>query len=176
MKPHMRAIATFLDEIGAYDVEIVNGGKHPRFVFRYAGTEHQRVVSGTPTNADECVRRAIEDIRRALGLIDHEKRVGERRPRTLRRSRRPGELAVPALIASPQPDWREGLWRHPAADVVLLQRLDAAWWGLWRAVGERVDRRAALERIAANENNFGRGLDGAVLLTPQFGRTSRWGM
>ncbi len=71
MRPHMRQIVGFLEDVGATDVVIVNGGKHPRVAFHWNGIQHARVISGTPTDQDECARRAIEDIRSALGLVDH---------------------------------------------------------------------------------------------------------
>jgi hypothetical protein len=148
MKPHMRAITGFLDDLGATDIVIVNGGKHPRVVFWYGGQEYQRVISGTPTNPDECARRAVEDIRRQLGLIDHEKRVGERRWRSRRRGPAPAVSARAALAAPPLPDWRDDLWGHPAGAALLRGRLDAAWNAWWRQIMARVDT-----QMAANQND-----------------------
>lgn len=134
MKPHMRTIVGFLDDLGATDVVIANGGKHPRVVFRWNGQEHQRVISSTPTNPDESAWRAIDDIRRSLGLIDHEKRVGERRKRAPRRRQRAIAPAIPVLTAAAAPDWRSGLVAHPAAVATLRARLDAAWLAWWRGI------------------------------------------
>lgn len=133
MSPHMRAIKTFLvDEIGAVDVVIANGGKHPRVLFWYGGREHRVVVSKTPTNADDCARRVMGDIRRSLGLVDHEKRVGEKRNgHSPARRRRAGIIArglpAPVLSAPPQRDWRERVLSHPAAAPSLPSLIDDAW-------------------------------------------------
>ena len=77
MRPHLRRIVDRLRDLGAHDIAVAYGARHPRVVFWHGGVEHSRTVSGTPSDPDECVRRVVEDIRRHLGLIDHEKRVGE---------------------------------------------------------------------------------------------------
>jgi hypothetical protein len=141
MRPHIRKIVGFLEGVGAVDVAIANGGKHPRVIFWWSGIERRYFISGTPEDPDESARRAIADIRGMLGLVDHERRAGARRPH--RRPHRPAPAAVPVLSASPAPDWKDGLALHQAVQATLRARLDAAWWAFWRECLARVDARAA---------------------------------
>jgi hypothetical protein len=130
----MRKITEFLATIGADNVAIVNGGKHPRVTFRYAGEVRQYVIAGTPGRPDESARRAIEDIRRSLGLVDRERRIGPRRPYRPRAKVLPP--APPRLTAAPQSDWHNSLLAYLPADI-LQARLDAAWQAWWRAILQR---------------------------------------
>jgi hypothetical protein len=130
----MRKITAFLAEIGADNISIASGGKHPRVVFRYNGEARQHIIAGTPGRPDESARRAIEDIRRSLGLVDRERRVSP--PRRRRPRPRTPAPALPVLTARPQPDWRYGLLAHLSADR-LRDRLDAAWQAWWREILQR---------------------------------------
>ena len=137
MRPHHRAVIEFLRGIGAEHVRIESGGRHPRVCYRWHGIERYRVVSGSPEDAGDAARKTIEQIRRDLGLIDHEKRVGERRRRPARRTTpftRPRLLLAPRIEIPVGPDWRDQLMLHPAMQATLATRLGLAWWALWNEI------------------------------------------
>ena len=143
----MRAIVDFLREIGADKIAIESGGKHPHVTFLYGGDFWRQVVASSPTNRDATIADANRQIRRDLGLVEREKRIGHRRPK---RARQQAPLAAPALVSMPQPDWRTGILAHPAATPSLATLLDAAWWRWWRGILDNVDRGLAPQRSSSD--------------------------
>jgi hypothetical protein len=165
----MRQIIDFLVEAGAEAPHVENGGKHPRIVFGWRGVERRYVVAGTLGDTIRGPKNAISDLRHMLGLVDGEKRVGERRPR-----RRPAPKIVraqlTAVAAATPDDWRDSLALHPATQATLRTRLDAAWWVFWRQIhGPRFVVRAPVPAPREAHPGFGRDVAGAPIWAPQFG-------
>jgi hypothetical protein len=110
MQKHQRGVVAWLREAGAADVRVEQPSArgHPRIVSRWQGEERFYVVPSSPGDVMRGEVNAIADLRRILGLVSHERRVGERRPRKVKR-RRSGPVLAPVALSVGPVDWRDVL-------------------------------------------------------------------
>lgn len=131
MNPQHRTVLSFLRDHGATDVRIEMGGKHPRACFAWNGKEQFYVLPGTPSDTMRGVQNSLSDLRNMLGLVKHEKTVGERRvPKNKsapRAKRLPDEISTPERIGTL-------LLAHPCNAHRLPALQDAAWLRLWQSL------------------------------------------
>lgn len=140
MNDDLAAVTGYLREIGAADIRMESGGKHPRLVFLWEGRERFFVRPSTPGDTMRGHKNAISELRHMLGLVKTEKRVGERRARR-RSARAVTRSECPSITALP--DWRVAmLARMNPAD--LRKLADLAWLSLWRESMARVGGRSLL--------------------------------
>lgn len=137
MKPHHRAVIDYLRELGAADVHMAPGGRHPRIVFTWDGRERKLVVSSSPATVEGAIGKACAEIRKMLGLDEKHRHHVEKRPRPRYRRRTAPAPSPPVLTTVQRDDWRERLSQHPAAIASLSARLDAAWKAWFREILER---------------------------------------
>ena len=112
-----------IDELrkrGAENIEVKQGGKHPRVYFEFNGRRRFVVVSSTPgdVRAELNIR---EHVRRALGVV-RSKKVGARRVRKNRAEDR--QAAPPKMTVRVNP-FIPLIARNPA----LVDRAWAQWFG-----------------------------------------------
>jgi Holliday junction resolvase len=65
---HARELIEYLRGIGAEDVRVAPGGKHPRLVFMWRGVERNHVIAFSTGDTFRSALNTKSDIRRALGL------------------------------------------------------------------------------------------------------------
>lgn len=111
MRELHRDLIEFLHSVGATDVRLEPARRtgHPRIIFTWKGEERTFFTAATPSDAIRGSANARADIRKMLGLVDNEKRVGQRRPR--RHRRRDAAVRLPTMTAAPAEDWRMTLAR-----------------------------------------------------------------
>lgn len=141
MNAQARAIIAFLKNTGAGDINIENGGKHPRIRYTWEGCSRFYVIPGTPGDARRGTQQALSDLRRLMGLTNTEKRIGERRTHR-KRAARPG-VQLPETITVPL-DPMVGLWKHPHVVARLPAMLDGALLAYWQACLRSVGGRSIL--------------------------------
>src|SRR5688500_19440798 len=102
IQKHQRGVIDWLREVGAEGVHIAHPSRgHPRIVFSWRGEERSYVVPSSPGDAVRGQANAIADLRRMLGLVAYEKRVGERREKKAKRPRSVPVRSLGGLAAVP---------------------------------------------------------------------------
>lgn len=122
------ALIAVLTKAGACDVQIVQGGKHPRVSYVWNGNSGFYVFSGTPSDSRRGTKNAVCELRKILGLTEPVKRIGARRSRKLHSDSRP--VPMPHTI-TPIPAWQDALIRHEFVRPLLGARIDEAWKRFW---------------------------------------------
>jgi hypothetical protein len=133
MIEHHRKIIAFLHSVGAEDPHMAppRGRGHPRVVWLLDGRQFYHPVSASPGDNLWSTDKAIADIRRKIGLVQHSKRVGQRRPARRNIDQRPDTRLIPAT-APCLADWHTTLSQHPASVASLPALLDQAYLAWWR--------------------------------------------
>lgn len=129
MNEHARIVCDFLRSVGAENVRLGRGGKHPRVLFEWKGEERFHTMPGTPGDTIRGPKNAIAELRHDLGLTEPVKRVGERRVRKDRASK---PVAARPVLSSLH-DGLAALSSHAAFRTVLKHRESEAWRAWWRA-------------------------------------------
>jgi len=106
MREFHRDLMRFITGLGGESARIEKGsGKHPRLLFVWGGSEYSRVIPWSPSDR-RALRNAMADVRRMLGLVDHEKHVGARR---VKRARAPERVRPPQPADVVYRDFRDTL-------------------------------------------------------------------
>lgn len=123
----------FLISVGASDIHITKGGKHPRINFTYQEKTQFYVVPGTPSDSYSGMENCLSGLRHFLGLIKPEKRVGERRRKkiTIKAEKQIGILSE---TSHPCEDWRKKLEYSSLGLAALPYRADRAWIEWWKMI------------------------------------------
>lgn len=131
MTAPLAAIATdYLRSIGAREIRVEPGGKHPKLVFWYADREQFHILSSSPGDNAFSEKRMLADLRRMTGNGSRGRRVGARRAKKVHR--RDAISAIPPIQSGlVLPDWRASLLTR-AAPRELAQLADIAWVNWWR--------------------------------------------
>jgi hypothetical protein len=101
MNAQQRTVINFLRSVGAENVTMGMGGKHPRALYTWNGKQRFYVLPGTPGDSIRGAKNSISDLRHALGLTKSEKTIGERRPRRARAHQPPAVLQVCDAVVLP---------------------------------------------------------------------------
>lgn len=127
MRAHAAQIIDWLRDQGATGI-CVDQCKHFKIRFDWRGKRLLYVASVTPSDSRSYLN-GISTLRRMMGLVQEQKRVGARRTR--RRYAPEPPIPVPSITGGK--DWTAALVAHPGYSRALKQRLDAAWVALWRS-------------------------------------------
>jgi hypothetical protein len=122
-----------LTSVGASDIHVTKGGKHPRVNFTYQDKTQFYVVPGTPSDSYSGTENCLSGLRHFLGLIKPEKRVGERRKKrnTVKVEKK---IDLPDLKTIQGEDWREKLEHSNLGIAALPYRADRAWIEWFREI------------------------------------------
>lgn len=138
-KPHIQELCDWLGEHGATVTSVEHGGKHVRIYFDHADRSQFYVAGWTPSDW-RAQANAIRDLRHMLGLVETERRIGERRQRRAR-TKKAERIEAPTITGGK--DWRAGLYAHPLAKPTPAE-INAAWLAFWRNCMASVGARSRL--------------------------------
>lgn len=132
VKKHLREIISALEGMGCA-VEADTTRRHYRLEVRLGDRRASLTVPGSPMNDHDAVNLAMQDARRALGLINSTpRRPCSSKKKRRRHHRRRVTVATPSAPIAPErrDPWAE-LTSHALAPAVLEMRLQDALKALW---------------------------------------------